>query len=120
MTQLPRSPWHKESYDTFINDQLPQLLASRLPLSGYRIENPTEQTCTVTVAIRNGNGEIEVEYPDIPISSERGTFQIEGQEYIVIPLALDDHLDQAKIDCVGEQLYHEIEAQLGEAPEHLR
>ena len=69
MNPLPASPWHKESYDTFINDQLPQLLAARLPLAGYRVENPTEQTCTITVAIRNGNGEIEVEYPDIPYPS---------------------------------------------------
>ena len=63
---IPTSPWHKESYDTFINDQLPQLLASRLPLAGYRVTETSEQTCTVAVAIRNGNGEIEVEYPDIP------------------------------------------------------
>jgi len=119
MTLNPTSPWHKESYDTFINDQLPQLLAARLPLSGYRVTEYAEQTCTITVAIRNGNGEIEVEYPDIPVSSERGTFQIEAQEYVIIPLALDDHLDRAEIHCVGKQLYTAIEAQLGEAPEHI-
>jgi len=115
----PASPWHKESYDALINDQLPQLLAARLPLAGYRVEQTSEQAYTIAVAIRNGNGEIEVEYPDIPVPSAQGTFQIEGQAYIVIPLALDDHLDQAEIDCVGEQLYDEIEAQLGEAPEHI-
>jgi hypothetical protein len=115
----PTSPWHKESYDIFINDQLPQLLADRLPLVGYRVNQTSEQTYTIAVAIRNGNGEIEVEYQNIPVPSTRGAFQIKGQEYVVIPLALDDHLDQAEIDCVGEQLYHEIEAQLGEAPEHI-
>ena len=115
----PTSPWHTESYDTFINEQLPQLLAARLPLAGYRVTQTSEQTCTVAVAIRNGNGEIEVEYPDIPVPSERGTFQIDGKEFVVIPLALDDHLDQAEIHCVGEQLYTEIETQLGEAPEHI-
>jgi len=119
MTQLPSSPWHKESFDAFINDQLPQLLAARLPLAGYRVTEINEQNCAITVAIRNGNGEIEVEYPDIPVPSERGTFQIEGKEFVVIPLALDDHLDQAEIHCVGEQLFAEIEAQLGEAPEHI-
>ena len=115
----PSSPWHKESYDTFINDNLPILLADRLPLSGYRVTKTSEQTCTVTVAIRNENGEIEVEYQDIPVPSEQGTFQIEGKETVVIPLALDDHLDQAEIICVGEQLFVEIEDQLGEAPEHI-
>jgi len=119
MTLNPTSHWHKESYDTFINDQLPQLLAARLPLAGYRVTHTTEQTCTVTVAIRNGNGEIEVEYSNLPYPSERGTFRIEGQEFVVIPLALDDHLDRAEIHCVGEQLYTQIEAQLGEAPEHI-
>ena len=119
MTLNSTSPWHKESYDSFINDHLPQLLAARLPLASYRVENIAEQTCTVAVAIRNGHGEIEVEYQDIPYPSERGTFKIEGQETLVIPLALDDHLDQAKIHCVGEQLYAEIEAKLGEAPEHI-
>ncbi len=115
----PTSPWHTESYDIFINDQLPQLLAARLPLSGYQVTQTSEQTYTVVVAIRNGNGEIEVEYPHIPLPSERGTFQIEGKEFVIIPLALDDHLDQAEIHCVGEQIYTEIEAQLGEAPEHI-
>ena len=119
MTLNPTSPWNKESYDTFINDHLPQLLANRLPLSGYRVAETAEQTCTITVAIRNGNGEIEVEYPDIPLPSGRGTFQIEEKEHVIIPLALDDHLDRAEIHCVGEQLYAEIEAQLGEAPEHI-
>jgi hypothetical protein len=125
MTLNPTSPWHKKSYDTFLNDKLPQLLAARLPLAGYQVTSTSDQNCTtasaisLTVAIRNGNGEIEVEYQDIPYPNEKGIFQIADQPYIVIPLALDDHLDRAEIHCVGEQIYGEIEAQLGEAPEHI-
>ena len=33
-----KATWHKESYDRFLNEQLPQLLAERLPLAGYQVE----------------------------------------------------------------------------------
>ena len=36
MTALRTSaPWHKESYDRFLNEGLPKLLAARLPLADY-------------------------------------------------------------------------------------
>jgi len=114
----PTSPWHRESYDAFLNDSLPQLLAERLPLAGYRVET-SNQTCAVTVTIRNGNGEISVEFADLPYPAEKGTFQINGQEIIVVPLALHDQLATAEIHCVGEQIHAEIAAQLGAAPDHL-
>ena len=35
MSITAAAPWHKESFDKFINERLPQLLADRLPLGGY-------------------------------------------------------------------------------------
>ncbi len=30
--------WHKQTFDQFLGERLPQLLAERLPLGGYRVE----------------------------------------------------------------------------------
>ena len=37
MSINPKTPWHKASYDQFLSDSLPQLLAERLPLAGYQV-----------------------------------------------------------------------------------
>ena len=39
MALNPAAPWHRESFETFMQEKLPQLLADRLPLAGYHLES---------------------------------------------------------------------------------
>jgi hypothetical protein len=113
--------WHKESFERLMQEQLPKLLAARLPLTGYHFEPTGHYSCRVAVAIAPASGakEIEVEYKDIPQPDEEGIFEIAGQQRVVMPVALQDELDLAEIRCVGKLLYDYIEAQLGEAPPNI-
>ena len=111
--------WHRESFDRFLKDQLPQLLAARMPLVGYHVESTGLYTCRVKVAFASASGDVEVEYTDIPQPDEEGIFEVEGVKYVVVPIASQEELDLAEIRCVGEQLYHYFEERLGEAPEDL-
>ena len=52
------TPWHKDSFDRFLGECLPRLLAERVPLAGYRVEPEDVYTCRVTVVIAAGAGEI--------------------------------------------------------------
>ena len=108
--------WHKESFDRFINDRLPQLLAARMPLAGYHVESTSSYTCCVEVAFASSMGNVEVAHTDVPQLDNEGIFKIDGDERVVIPIAHDENLATAKIKCVGEQLYDNFEERLGSAP----
>jgi len=115
------TPWHRESFDRWLNESLPRLLAQRLPLSGYQAEITGETTCRVRVQIADPktSGEVAVEYAELPRPDAEGVFTIDGTRRVVVPLADHEHLDTAEVACVGEQLYAAIEARLGQAPEGL-
>jgi len=113
------APWHKESYDRFMNDRLPELLAARLPLAGYRVEPTGAYTCNVTITLGHASGDVELEYSDVPQPDGEGVFDIEKRHLVVVPTASQEELDVAEIRCVGEQLYDHIEQRLGEAPKDL-
>src|SRR5262245_28378164 len=99
------TPWHKQSFDRFLNEGLPGLLAERLPLAGYRVEPEGTYTCRVMVTITTGEGELPLVYSGFPQPDELGIFEIDGARRIVIPLASTEELDVAEIRCAGEQLY---------------
>jgi hypothetical protein len=113
-----QTPWHKASYDHFLSDALPQLLAERLPLAGYRVvdDGPENHTCTLLVELSRGVG---ASYAAIPRPDEAGQFTLNGNPCVVIPLASQEDLDHAEITCVGEQLYNYIRARLGQASNGL-
>ncbi len=113
------TPWHKASFDTFLAERLPRLLAERVPLAGYRVEPKEAYTCRVTIAIAAGGGEISLVYDGFPQPDEQGIFVIDGGRRIVIPLADTEELDLAEVSCAGEQLYSYIAERLGHAPAHL-
>ncbi len=110
--------WHKESYDRLLNQSLPELLARRLPLTGYHVELTGGNTCMVRVVISNGNGDIEATYR-VPMLDERGVATVDGESLVVIPHVHGDDLATAEVHCVGERLYDTIDASLGDAPDHL-
>ncbi len=113
------APWHKASFDRFVNDRLPALLAARLPLAGYHVEPATPYACRVAIALSSEAGEVQVDYADVPQPDAEGVFEVDGVCRVVVPIASREELDVAEIRCVGEQLYDWIEARLGEAPSGL-
>jgi hypothetical protein len=119
MTVNASAPWHWASYQRFLKDRLPRLLADRLPLAGYDAESTGPNTCRVKVAVAAGSGTVEAEYPDLPQPDEDGLFAIDGQKLLVVPTASREELDLAEIRCVGEQLCDYVDQRLGEAPPDL-
>ena len=113
-----KTPWHKASYDQFMSDSLPQLLAERLPLASYQVvEDDAEgHTCSVRIELAGG---AQANYPSIPCPDDAGLFYLAGSPYLVIPLASDEELDRAEIACVGEQMYDYIQERLGQASNGL-
>jgi hypothetical protein len=113
------TPWHRSSYDRLMRDSLPELLAARVPLSGYSVESADDSTCRIKLAVAGSSGDIEIEFADIPQPDELGLFQVDGGNLVVLPLASSENLEAAEIKCVGEQLYDYIEERLGEAPKDI-
>lgn len=112
------TPWHQASFDRFLHERLPQLLAEKLPLGGYQV-GLEGLTCHIRLTLLSRTGDVEVVYAQVPVPDADGEFEIEGRRYVVLPTASRDDLAEATIDCVGEQCYAEIAARLGNAPADL-
>ena len=112
-------PWHRESFDLFVHQRLPQLLGERLPLADYQVEQQDSYTFSIKLSLGLGAASIEVEYRDLPRPDRDGLFHIEGNYRVVLPYPDRRELDQARILCVGEQLYDFIDQRLEAAPEQL-
>lgn len=110
------APWHKASYDRFLQEKLPELLASRVPLASYRTAMNTERTCAITLALESGVEPVELRFERVPVPDENGVFAVSGGRVIVVPVATSEDLGAAEIRCVGEQLYGFVEKRIGEAP----
>jgi hypothetical protein len=107
------TPWHAESFNRFLNELLPRLLAERLPLSSYRVTPEDEQRARLNLTIA---GRVELAFT-LPRPDERGVFLLDGRQIVVFPLASNEELDTVR--CVGEQLYDMVAERLGHAPAHL-
>ena len=53
MSVNPSTPWHKISYDLFLHERLPLLLAEHLPLTGYQVIPAEGQTCKIEVRVQS-------------------------------------------------------------------
>jgi hypothetical protein len=129
------APWHQRSYEHFLRDTLPELLAARLPLVGYEIAagprdaaavcppekpEPVEAYARrIQVRLNGGDGDIAVTYESIPCPDGDGRFLLGDELRLVVPIASGEALESAEIRCVGEQLYAYIDQRLGEAPAEL-
>jgi hypothetical protein len=116
MSHPYRAFWHQESFNRFMADRLPQLLAARLPLVDYQFEATGPYTCQVKATFASAGGEIEISFDDLPRPDDEGFFQVNGNRSLVGPVATSEDLATAEIHGVGDHLYHYIEARLGEAP----
>ncbi|MGC9455627.1 MAG: hypothetical protein ACP5HU_12305 [Phycisphaerae bacterium] len=107
------APWHRESYHEFVARRLPELLAQRLPLSGYRTEPAGDGKLKVTVAVGDGPA-ARTDYM-LPAPDADGLFQVEGRRVLVLPVADSEDLEAASIRCVGEQIADLVASRLGKA-----
>jgi hypothetical protein len=108
------TPWHKASYERFLDEWLPQLLAERLPLLSYSVVETGTTTCRVVVTLASNSGALEVPF-DLPMPDDKGLFKIGDELKVVVPIATSQELHKAEIKCVGEQLHAYIAARLGQA-----
>ncbi len=105
------SPWHRQSFDKFVSESLPRLLAQRLPLTDYSVISQDTHTCRVRVSVNRVAVDYDVLQPD-----HNGVF--DGCR-VVVPTASSEKLDRAEIKSVGEQLYDYVEERLGTASHGL-
>jgi hypothetical protein len=119
MTIRYSAPWHKASFDAFLNDSLPRLLADYIPLAGYITEATERYTCQIKLTLMTAEREAELTYTNLPQPDENGVFQIKGKPLVVVPRATNDDLENTEIFCVGEQLYEYLQKRLGKAPDDL-
>ncbi|MHC4339239.1 MAG: hypothetical protein ACYSX0_03355 [Planctomycetota bacterium] len=120
MGELGKAFWHKESFDRFLKEELPRLLAEHLPLTGYEVSPAGERTFRVTVAVTSSGGAAETTFETIPACGEEGVFEVGADRITVVPLASTEELDKAQVACVGEQLRDYVAERLGRAPEELQ
>ena len=113
------APWHRASFELFLYEKLPQLLASRLPLGGYQVTLTSETTYRIDLTLRTSGQEIGLDFESLPRPDAEGIFRRNEKPYVVLPIASCDELDLAEMRCVGEQFLAEIAARLGEAPDDL-
>ena len=111
--------WHKESFEELMKERLPELLADRLPLAGYHFDSTGAYACRVRIVLASTDGYVEVEYTNIPQPDGDGMFTFNDEPYVVVPTASTAKLKQAKIECVGDQLYDYFKARIREAPPDL-
>lgn len=141
MSINPSAPWHRASFDRFLKERLPELLAERLPLTSYRADSAGRYTCQVVITLASASGDVEIAYTDLPQPDEDGIFKIEDESKdavpaastamveiggwsipwhkefrVVVPTASTEKLDVAEIRCMGEQLYDYVEQRLAQAP----
>ncbi|MDE2797971.1 MAG: hypothetical protein OXI94_04815 [Gemmatimonadota bacterium] len=116
MSLSVKAPWHKISWDAFIQKGLPELLSDRVSLAGYRVVSVDEYTCELHLAIQGGQ---EIVYNNIPQPDEWGRFKVDGFFLTVVPAPTEVDLARAEIRCVGEQLRDYIAERLENMPEML-
>jgi hypothetical protein len=119
MTISMTAPWHKVSFEHFLNESLPQLLAELLPLIGYAVTTTNQYTCGITLTLDSPTGDVSIEYTGIAQPDQEGLFEIAGKPLVVVPFATYDDLEQAEIFCVGEQLEAHLRQRLDKAPSDL-
>lgn len=119
MSLKDAAPWHKESWDRFVNEFLPDLLKERVPLVDYRTEPTGPYTCEVEVIVQGADGDVLLSFNNLPKPDDAGVFKVDGSYRVVVPLASSPDLADAEIRCVGDQLRDFIAERLGDAPHSL-
>ncbi len=120
MTLSLAAPWHKASFDRFLNERLPQALVELVPLVGYTVTSTDDYTCEITLTLAAQDREFSVTYPGLPQPDDEGMFQVKGKRLVVVPYATHDDLEEAQVFCVGDHVEAYIRERLGKASGDLR
>lgn len=120
MTISITAPWHRNSFERFLHDRLPRLLAEHVSLLGYTVTPTSRYACDIALTLAGPTEEIAVVYAGLPQPDEEGIFEFKGRRMAVVPYVLYEDLEQAEVFCVGEQLEAHIRERLGRAPADLR
>src|SRR5258708_29109991 len=99
MTIIMDAPWHKASFDRFLHERLPYLLAEHIPLLGYTATATDPYTCQIELTLSSPTGEVIVAYPRLPQPAPEDAFHIDGMRLTVVPHAPHDALDNAQVFC---------------------
>ena len=113
------APWHKISWDGFLQEGLPSLLADSVALEGYRVESVDTYSCRLHLSFKGADGTADVVYEDIPQCDALGRFRIDGHTRVVVVKPTEIDLEKADILCVGEQILAFLALQIGDLPEGL-
>lgn len=114
-----KARWHKKSWDVFLEERLPHLLADYVSIGGYRIEPVDTYACQLFLSVQCKEKTIDVVYDTLPLCDEWGRFKIDGHFRTVVPTPTEIDLEKADILCVGEQVLAYLETRIGEVPENL-
>jgi hypothetical protein len=107
--------WHKASWDRFLDEDLPGLLGDRVDIAEYRHRvHEKKEIVEIRISGPSGNN-IDVSYDDIPAIGEDGSFEIDGSEVVVVPVA--DTEDLLRVRCCGRLLYDFLEPHISKAPD---
>lgn len=120
MTSKFSAPWHKASFQRFLNEGFPQLLSDCLPLIGYQVRSTGQYTYSLHLTLASSPADISIEYTDLPQPDDEGIFQIDGKPCVVVPYASSDDLAGATCFCAGEQLMDYFQQRLSyQAPSEI-
>jgi hypothetical protein len=107
------TPWHAASWERFINESLPELLASKLTITRYDRERKTGSVSITVGVIGAGGREITTTFDGIPRPDPSGAFVVGERSVVIVPKAEDERL--TGIACCGEQALEFLEERLPEA-----
>ena len=113
------APWHKISWDGFLQEGLPSLLADSMALDGYRVESVDTYTCRLHLSVKGANGAVDIVYEDIPQCDELGRFRIDGHTRVVVVRPTQIDLEKADMLCAGEQALEFLASQMGSLPDGI-
>jgi len=114
-----QAPWHKNSWDAFLQDGLPNLLADCVGVAGYRVEETDTYVCRLHLSVKGSRGLTDVVYENIPLCDDLGRFRVDGHTRMVVPKPTEVDLEKADILCVGEQVLAFLASQIGDVPEGI-
>lgn len=114
-----QAPWHKDSWDAFLQNGLPSLLADCVSVAGYNVEKVDTYTGRLHLSVKGTRGLTDVVYENIPLCDDLGRFRVDGHTRIVVPKPTEVDLEKANILCVGEQALGVLATQIGDVPEGI-
>jgi len=114
------APWHKTSYDAFFRERLPELLAENIGLASYSAVVEGGKGWTVRLAVSSDGGLVETTFENLPAIDAEGWLALGDRRLVVLPIASGERLDEARVQCIGEQLGDFVGDRLGRAPGDLK